>query len=266
MLKVLGVLGAFIRRDFLEQNRYSPSWIGRAVGIFVQIYSTFFVAQLFNGSPSLDAYGGNYFNYAIVGTITLQLLYAITNALPEVIGNAQYQGTLEPLLTSPSPLWLILVGACSYNILIEIVNLVVFGLAAWLLAHPDFLVQPRWEIVISLIILHGLCAWGLGVITASFLLAYKVATPLKSWILIGCSLLSGYFYPVSVLPVFLQTLAALFPFTYGIEALRLALQGRVILGAIAIFACFTVVILALARWSFHKALIIARQDGTLTYQ
>ena len=266
MFRSLGILGAFIRRDFLEQNRYSPAWIGQAVAIFLEVYATYFVAQLFNGSPSLDAYGGNYFDFAIVGSITMQLLYAMTDALPKVIGNAQLQGTLEPLLTSPSPLWLILVGACSYSIIIELVNMVVFGLAAWTVAHPVFLVQPRWEIVLGMLILHGLCAWGLGVINASFLLAYKVATPLNTLILGGCSLLGGYFYPVNVLPGFLQTMSHLFPFTYGIEALRLAMQGQVILGAVAVFASFTIVIVIIARWSIQRALIIARQDGNLTYQ
>lgn len=266
MLRTLGVLGAFIRRDFLEQNRYGPFWISQVVGIFVEVYSTYFIAQLFNGSSSLSAYGGNYFDYAIVGAITFQLLYAMTNALPDAIENAQYQGTLESLLTSPSPLWLILIGACSYSTLIKLVNLVIFCLAAWTLAHPVFLVQPRWEIVLGVLILHGLCAWGLGVITASFLLAYKVATPLNSLILAGCSLLAGYFYPVSVMPGFLQTLAALFPFTYGMEALRLAMQGKVILWTVAVFTFFTIVILVIAKWSFQKSLTIARQDGTLTYQ
>lgn len=263
---MLRILGAFIRRDFLEQNRYAPAWIGQVAGIFVEVYTTYFVAQLFNGNPSLNAYGGDYFEYAIVGGIVLQLLNAMTNTLPEVIGEAQYQGTLEPLLTSPSPLWLILVGGCSYSILIEIFNLLIFGLAAWTVAQPTFLVQPRWEIVLGIIFLHGLCGWGLGIISASFLLAYKVSTPLIGWILGGCSLFAGYFYPIEVLPAFLQTLAALFPFTYGIRALRLAMQGQAILGAIAIFACFTFLILIIANWSFQKALIIARQDGTLTYQ
>lgn len=266
ILRILGVLSAFIRRDFLEQNRYSPAWIGQAVGIFFEVYTTYFLAQLFNGSPSLNAYGGNYFEYAIVGTMTFQLLYAMTDALPKIIGNAQHQGTLEPLLSSPSPLWLILVGSCSYSIVIELINLIVLALAAWILARQVFLVEPHWEIVISLIVLHGLCAWGLGVITASFLLAYKVSTPLVSWTLAGCSLLAGYFYPVSVLPGFLQTLARLFPFTYGMQALRLALQGQVIIGAITIFTFFTILTLTIARWSFQKALIIARQDGNLTYQ
>ena len=266
ILRVIGILGAFVRRDFLEQNRYGPLWIGRIVGIFIEVYSTYFVAQLFNGSRSLDAYGGNYFDYAVVGVITLQLLYAMTDALPKVIGNAQLQGTLEPLLTSPSSLWLILVGACSYSTMIELVNLVIFGLAAWIVAHPFFLVQPRWEIVIGVLILHGICAWGLGVISASFLLAYKVTTPLNTWLLSGCSLLAGYFYPTNVMPGFLQTISHLFPFTYGIEALRLAMRGQVVLGAIALFAFFTIIILTIAKWSFQKALLIARQDGTLTYQ
>lgn len=266
MLKYLRVLSAFIRRDFLERNRYSPYWIGQVVGIFAEVYSTYFVSQLFNGNPSLNAYSGNYFDYAIVGTMMLQLLYTITNTLPQVIGNAQLQGTLEPLLTSPSPLWLVLVGACSHSILIELASLVVFGLVAWNVAHPVFLVPPRWEIVLGAIILHGLCAWGIGVINASFSLAYKVATPLNTWLLAGCSLLAGYFYPVSVMPVFLQTLAALFPFTYGMEALRRAMQGQVSLGAISVFTLFTVIVLLLAIWSFKKALIVARQDGTLTYQ
>lgn len=266
MSRILGILGAFIRRDFLEQNLYSPALIGQVVGIFIEVYSTYFVAQLFNGNSSLDAYGGNYFDYAIVGSITFQLLYAMISALPGVIGRAQLQGTLEPLLTSPSPLWVILVGACSYSTLIQLVNMVVFGLAAMTLVQSVSLVQPRWEIVLGMLALHGLCAWGLGAISASFLLAYKVSTPLNTWILGGCSLLAGYFYPINVMPTFLQTMSHLFPFTYGIEALRLAMQGQVILGSIAVFASFTIVILIIAKWSIQKALIIARQDGTLTYQ
>ncbi|WP_287131079.1 hypothetical protein [Candidatus Cyanaurora vandensis] len=152
-------LGAFVRRDFLEQNRYGPFWIGRLGSLFLQVFSTFFTAQLFNGNPALTPYGGNYFAYALVGTLTLQLLVVTMAALPGAVYYAQTQGTLEPLLTSPTPIGAILVAASSFGILTELVGMVLFAGVAWVV-DPGVFAQVHWGALGFLLAVHGLCGWG----------------------------------------------------------------------------------------------------------
>jgi len=262
---MLKILVAFIRRDFLEQNRYGPFWIGQFGFILLQVISTYFTAKLFNGNPALTPYGGDYFIYATLGALTLQLLGATLQALPMAVYRAQTQGTLEPMLTSPTPLLQVLVAASGFALVSEALSLIFFsGIAGWV--APLFWAKVHWGALVGLVLLHGLCGWSLGLLTASLGLAFKVTPPVGTLVTILCSSFAGVVYPVAVLPEPLQILAHCLPFTYGMAALRAALVGQVDgLGSL-IFMIFTLGIFWVAQWIFQRALGVAYRDGTLTYQ
>jgi len=261
---MLNILGAFIRRDYLDQNRYSPIWIGQVTAAAFQVFSTYFTAQLFNGNPALTNYGGNYYPYAMVGGLLLQVLLGLMRALPQAIERAQSQGTLEPMLTSPTPLGSILLGASSFQSVTTLASALLCALLAGI-PMPLVGAHCHWGVVLLVLVLHLLLAWGIGVITASVTLAAKVTPPFPTLVLSLCSLLAGYFYPVALLPQPLRSLSELLPFTWGMEALRLALVGQVALRELGAFALAAGLVLLVGTWIFRYALGVAQRDGTLTF-
>jgi len=82
-------------------------------------------------------------------------------------------------------------------------------------------------------------------------------------------LVSGVFYPLKVLPWYLEWIGRIFPLTYSLDGIRLCLQaGRnlsdaAVLGDAVNLVIFTVVAVPIAFYVFKKGYDAARKDGSL---
>jgi len=108
---------------------------------------------------------------------------------------------------------------------------------------------------------------GIGILSAALVLWLKKGDPV-AWIFGGVSsLLAGVFYPISVLPAWLEPLSRFLPLTYALDGMRLAiLRGyslyQIRLDLLALLA-FTLVLTPLALFIFRKALKRAKMEGSL---
>ena len=82
------------------------------------------------------------------------------------------------------------------------------------------------------------------------------------------SLFGGLYFPISVLPDWLQTISYLLPVTYALEAMRLSLlKGYALtelIPNILVLSIFAVTTLPLSIAIFAYAIKRAKRDGTLT--
>jgi ABC-2 type transport system permease protein len=82
-------------------------------------------------------------------------------------------------------------------------------------------------------------------------------------------LLGGIYYPVAVMPEWMQKIANLIPVTYALRAMRLALlQGAgfdELWSDILILGGFSVLLLPASLIAFGLAVRLARIDGSLTH-
>jgi ABC-2 type transport system permease protein len=80
--------------------------------------------------------------------------------------------------------------------------------------------------------------------------------------------LGGVYYPVDVLPAWLQLLARFFPLTYSLEALRRALLVGDSLADLArdvgVLGVFSATLLPIGLLAFRFAVRKAKRDGSLT--
>ncbi len=107
----------------------------------------------------------------------------------------------------------------------------------------------------------------LGIMSASFIMVLKKGDPL-SWIFTNLSwLLGGVYFPIAVLPGWVQKFSYLLPITYSLEGMRLALlKGytlRELLPSIIPLLIFTVIMLPVSMWVFKYAVKRAKVDGSL---
>jgi ABC-2 type transport system permease protein len=108
---------------------------------------------------------------------------------------------------------------------------------------------------------------GIGMMSAGMIIAFKLGDPINWFFATLTGLLSGVFFPIEVLPSFLQRVALLLPATYALLALRqtLILNAPVvsIISHIAMLALFSLVTIPagflLFKWGFNKA----RMTGSL---
>ena len=80
-------------------------------------------------------------------------------------------------------------------------------------------------------------------------------------------MLAGVYYPISVLPDWLEPLSRALPLTYALDAMRLTmLQGSSLYEVrsdIVALAAFTVVLTPVALFVFRLALRRAKMEGSL---
>jgi ABC-2 type transport system permease protein len=260
---------AFARRDFLNLASYRFSFVMGFASLLFYLLIFFFVGRVFSGlgSAYLSRYGGQYFPFVVIGLAMQSLAGAGLGGLSQVIVSEQYLGTLEPLLGRRGGAFRILAAASLSRYISSsgrlvaylVLGVVVFGVSFRLAGVPLF---------IAVTVLTVAAYFGLGMLSAAFMLVFKQGNPVTLFFGQLAALLSGVYFPVEVLPDWLRAVGALIPLTYALHAARVALLGGAgagpSVGTVAVLAAFAVAALAVGGVAFRWALARAKRDGTLS--
>lgn len=192
--------------------------------MFIGILKFGFMAhflQAGNTFPLINKYGGSLISYLVTGGIFMSYVNVAMNSFRSTIRSEQSMGTLEYLLLSNTPIYqIVLFSGLSSFFWTTIDSSLVFIMIAVL-----FGVQMKVNILLSLLILTltVICISGIGLMSAGIIMVTKKGDPV-GWIFTTLTgLLSGVFYPISVLPQYLKALSYILPPTYAMYALRKAL-------------------------------------------
>jgi ABC-2 type transport system permease protein len=119
-----------------------------------------------------------------------------------------------------------------------------------------------------LLVLALLSHLPIGILSAGFILIFKRGDPVTLILGYVSSLLGGVYFPLQVLPQWVQTVAQFLPFTHALEGLRQAVLNGKGLGElgpqVAILSTFAVVLLPLSLAFFAWTVRQACALGTLS--
>lgn len=259
---------AFLRRDFQTQASYRLNFVLRTVGILVSISVFYFISQVVGSAidPTVLRYGTDYFHFALLGIAFVPFISISANSMADAVHDYQQNGTLEVLFLSPTPILLVLVLSTLWRYCWAFAETAFYLLTAALVFHAAL----NWAnifLAVGIVLVTIVANAGLGLINASFVLVTKRQSPLARLLTLLTSLLAGVYFPVAVLPQWLQFFSRLFPATYALESLRRTLlQGatlRDLQWALLALVGFTVVLLPLGIVAFHYATRWAKIDGSL---
>jgi ABC-2 type transport system permease protein len=259
---------AFLKKDFLMESSYRLSFLLSFVGIFVSILSYYFIDKLFGSRivPHLETFGVNYFSYVLLSTAFFGYVGVGLGSFSERIRIEQQQGTLEAVLLTPTRISTILLSLALWNLILATMEMLVYiGLAIFLFKIDFSHINILSTALIFILTIASFS--GLGIISASFIMVIKQGNPV-GWILgMAEGLIGGIYFPITILPQWLQILAKFFPITYAIRAIQMAVYKGYSLNQlgqeIGILLLFSIVLLPLSLASFAFSLRKARQDGTL---
>jgi len=108
-----------------------------------------------------------------------------------------------------------------------------------------------------------------GIIAASFIMVLKRGDPV-TWLFNSLGLLlGGVYYPVSLMPEWLQKLSWLLPITYSLDGMRRALLTNAsfaeLLPNIVALLIFSLVLVPISLAVFRRAVHRAKVDGSLAH-
>jgi ABC-2 type transport system permease protein len=261
---------AFFVRDLLWDMSYPLSFFWRGGSIFFNLITFYFLGRLISGATAgqLSAYGGGeYFPFVLVGLALSGFQGVALSSVSFAIQYGMYTGTLESMLVTPTSLSTIVFSSVLYQFvssLLSILLYLVFGAVLFgvSLGQADLLSAA---VILGLTLLAHL---PLGIFSASFLLIFKRGDPVTSLVGHLSALLAGVYFPVTVLPSWLQTVSFFLPFTHALEGLRQAvLNGRTLLELstqVAILGIFALILLPLSLAVFAWAIHQAKRLGTLS--
>lgn len=263
------LLGAFLLRDFFTETSYKLATLLSFSGVFFTTFSFYFISQLLGqAAPAVLAqYGGDYFAFVVIGVALASYSSLGLNGFSSVLREAQTTGTLEAMLMTPTPVSLLVVGSAGWSYAFTTVRILLYLLLGLVLGVD--LRGANLPAALLILLLTVIAFASIGIIAASFIIVFKRGNPVTGLFGSVSSLLGGVFYPVELLPGWLQPLASLLPITYALRAMRGALltaaDWRALAPDIAILALFCVLLFPLSLLAFRHAVQLARRDGTLSH-
>jgi ABC-2 type transport system permease protein len=262
------VLAATFLRDMWTATSYRIGFLLSIGGSLVSILSVFFLGRAFGSTlaGAMEPYGGSYFGFAVVGVAFSNLMALGLSGISSTIREGQMMGTLELMLLSPNRLGVLLVGASLWNHAMATVTLLVYllvGLALGMDMGNANLPMTALALILSVIAFNGL-----GLLAASVVIVIKQGNPVSLLVGMASVLLAGVFYPVSVLPGWLQAIGQLLPLTHALELVRRSALGgegiETLWGPLLALVGLSVVLLPAGLWACHRAVKFAQTDGSLS--
>lgn len=220
----LGKLRAFLRRDLLIAWSYRVGFLMEIVGILPQAVLFYFVSLLVDPRliPSIGGTPTSYMAFVAVGIAVGPLLNVGMGRMISAIRGEQLMGTLESLLATPTSATTIQVGLVLYDLIYLPLRTSVLLVILALVFGVDFRLSglgPALAIVAALLPF----IWGLGAATAAAVIVYRQASGLVGLGGYVLGVLSGAYFPLTLLPPWAEALARLNPVALALNGLREAL-------------------------------------------
>lgn len=259
---------AFLRRDFKTESSYRFSFLLNLAGISFSVIMFYYISKLFGraASPYLEDYGGDYFSFVIIGIAFSGYLSTSLHAFSGAIREGQMLGTLEAMMVTPTGIPSIILFSSLWSFISETVEVLIYLLAGVMIFGMD-LNRANIPSAIIVIILTILSFSPLGIISASFIMVFKRGDPIAFFFGSASSLLGGVYYPITILPSWLQDFSYLLPITYSLRAMRYALLKGYNISELAsdlwVLILFSTVMIPLSLIAFSYAVRKAKKNGSL---
>jgi ABC-2 type transport system permease protein len=264
----LAKLPAFMRRDFLTAWSYRMSFFTDLVSLLLQALTFYFVGKMVDETV-LPQYGGEqttYMEFVAVGIALSAVVQLGLNRVAAAIRYEQLMGTLESLLLTPTRMGIIQLGSAFYYLAYTPIRTGIFLLIVAVFFDLSFAssgILPAAAILAFFLPF----VWGLGIATAGGLLTFRRGSGGLGFGVMALTITSGAYFPLSLFPGWIQTVAEANPLAIAVEGLRDALLGGAgwseVAPALAVIVPASFVSMAFGVTAFRLALKRERRKGTL---
>jgi ABC-2 type transport system permease protein len=219
-------LPAFLRRDLLVMLSYRAMFVGDIVSLLLQALLFSFLAKLVDPTvmPSYNGQPTGYLEFATIGIAVAAFAQLGLTRAATAVRNEQLMGTLEPMLSTPTAVETVQVGSVTFDLVyVPIRTAAFFGLmflAYGLAFHWDGLVP---SLVVLVLLIPSV--WGLGILGAAAIMTFRRGAGSVGLAGMLLAIASGAYFPIALLPTWLQAIAQATPLAIALEQSRNALLG-----------------------------------------
>ena len=260
----LAAAAAICKRDFLLFLSYRMRAFTTLFSVAVSLTLFYYVSRLVNsprvGSPD------EYYAFVVVGLIIFGVL---TSTLSTPVGTLRAElqtGTFERMVVSPfGP-----VRSISALLIFPLALSTVTGILSLSFAALVFGLDVRWAtapLALPVAALGAAAFAPFGLAMAGLVVLFKQTNAGATFVITAISLLAGIYFPVELLPDWIEWASEVQPFTPAIDLLRNLLVGTPLKGSagaeLAKMAGFAIVTAPLAVLMLRGAVRRSRRQGTI---
>jgi ABC-2 type transport system permease protein len=266
LVEMVAVWG-YVQRNYFLTKRYFMWEVVWLVYITANAMAITFIGagvESVSGEKVDTAY---LMTFLMVGALIWSYLSVLFDVLSETVSWERWEGTIEYTFMSPSSRVTHLLGMGIYAVVYGIAQIAIMFGVVTLFFELDLSDANYWGALLVLAVC-SVSLVGFGIVAAVLPLLSPEKGQQVSYIVSSLLLLvSGVYYPVNVLPGWMQAIATVSPVTYALEGSRAALlEGAgaaqlwekiwplIIMGAIFV---------PLGLWVFHIGESYAKRTGKL---
>ena len=251
---------AFVERNFFLTRRY---WGWELAFLVYSVAGALSISLI--GAASGD---DRLLLMLIIGAVFWNYLSVVFSWIAETIAVERWEGTLEYTFMAPVRRWTQLMGSCTYAMGYGLVHTAAI-LVVLMLFFPQL--DPAGMNMATAVVFVALGSFsfvGIGMMAAILPLLYVERGAQMTFVLQSCLLLvSGVYYPVEILPPWMQVLSKLSPATYVLDGVRAGLLDGTPVTALMYdvvpLIVMGIVLIPTGVWAFGRAERYAKRTGKL---
>lgn len=259
---------AFVERNANLVKRYwswELVWMAYSIANSLSVSFIGLGMERIGGATNVD--GRFLVLYLVIGTLVWRYLSSIFYWITDVIGMERWEGTIEYTLMAPVRRLTHMAGQTLWAVIYSLFFTGVILAVTAVMFDIDLSNANLWGGTVMLLV-GSLSFIGVGIMGSVLPLLFPERGSQMTHVIIAVLLLvSGVYYPVEVLPAFLQRLAVFSPATYVLDGTRRALlEGAPTLKLWPyIWPTLWMGLLAIPAglWVFHQAERYAKRTGKL---
>lgn len=213
---------AFLTLIRKEVRRFLRIWVQTLIPPAITMTLYFVIFGSLIGSRIGQMAGHDYMAFVIPGLI---MMAVINNAFSNVASSfysAKFNNSIEELLVSPMPNYVILLGyVCGGALRGLAVGVIVLVLSLFFTTPPIYSVALTLMIVVLSALLFSMA----GLINGIYANSFDDISVIPTFVLTPLTYLGGVFYSIDLLPSFWQTVSLVNPIFYLVNAFRFGMLG-----------------------------------------
>ncbi len=231
-----------------EIRRFMRIWVQTLLPPAITMALYFVIFGQLIGSRIGEMGGFTYMQFVVPGLIMMSVL---TNSYSNVVSSfygAKFQHSVEELLVSPTPNYVILVG----YVLGGVARGLAVGFIVTLLSlFFTQLAIHNLAVIIAIVALTSIVFSLAGFINAVFANSFDDISIVPTFVLTPLTYLGGVFYSINLLPEFWQGVSKLNPILYMVNVFRYGVLGVSDIDVVSAFIGVTVFVVVLFIYCLH---------------
>jgi ABC-2 type transport system permease protein len=257
----LGIL----RRDLSVFVSYRLRFASQVASTLFTLLLFYYISRLVRVDmfPSPD----DYFAFATVGIVIFGVLGSTLGAAPASLRQELVVGTFERFVVSPFGA----VAGVLSMLIFPFVYVLVQGTVTLALAGVVFGLPLEWPsaaLAVPVALLGALAFVPFGILIAAAVVVLKQAMAAGNFIVAGISVVAGLYFPVALLPGWIEWASEVQPFTPAVDLLRHLLVGTPLESSpwaeVAKLALFAAALIPPSVWVLHRSIRVGRRRATIT--